>query len=56
MPELEYHYLADRPVDVPLAMSWWHSHWRASMGHLPTFTQDFKAMPGRHHLPLDVIA
>ena len=56
MPELEYHYLADRPEDVPLVMSWWHSHWHASMGDLPTFTQDFKATLGRHHLPLDVIA
>jgi len=26
------------------------------MGDLPTFTQDFKATLGRHHLPLDVIA
>ena len=56
MHDIQFQFLADRPQDVPLVMSWWHSYWGRRMGDLPAYTERFLKTLGKENLPLDMVA
>ncbi len=54
---LQFEYLVDRPDDVPLVISWWHSKWADRMGtDIEKATHQLRASLSKDKLPVHILA
>ncbi len=55
--KLEFHYLADRPEDVPLVIDWWRTIWADRMGNdIELAKEQLRTSLSKTELPIHILA